>query len=151
VEAVKRTAGDVQQRAEEAYEQAGEWAHDTYERASSWASDTLGQGSRRLRSRTGQLGSAGQGIQRYVTQNPVMVGLVGLAAGLLLGSLLPRTRREDEMFGEWADEVRHQGLRYAQDAAQRGREFVEDSFVGDDPRFERHDSEFRSGEGMNRH
>jgi hypothetical protein len=81
----------------------------------------------------------------------MVVGLVGLAAGLLLGALLPRTRRENEMFGEWADEVRNQGVRYAREAADRGREYVEEAFNGDDARFSRHDSEFGSERDANRH
>jgi len=149
------TARQAQQKAGEAYEQAAEWAQDTYERASSWASDAFERGSDELgsfKSRSGQRFGGG-GVQRYVAENPMMVGLVGLAAGLLLGALLPRTRREDEAFGEWADEVREQGLRYAQEATQRGREFVEESFAGDDPRFGRHESEFRTEgpTGANRH
>lgn len=147
----KQAADQLQDKAGEAYEQASEWAQDTYERASSWASDAMDRGSRQfegLRSRSGQyLGGSGRGVQRYVSENPIMVGLVGLAAGLLLGALLPRTRREDEMFGEWADEVRDQGLRYAHEAAQRGRDYVDENFTGEDARFGRHDSEYRSGSG----
>jgi len=151
----RQAAGQAQQKAGEAYEQASEWAQDTYDRASSWASDAFERGSDQLgnfKSRSGQRFGGG-GVQRYVAENPMMVGLVGLAAGLLLGALLPRTRREDEAFGEWADEVREQGLRYAQEATQRGREFVEESFAGDDPRFGRHESEFRTEgpTGANRH
>jgi hypothetical protein len=129
---------------------------DTYESASSWASDAMERGGRGLSARS--FDDARRGVQQYVAQNPVMVGLVGLAAGLLLGALLPRTRRENEMIGEWADEVRQQGLRYAHEMTQRGREFVEESFSGDDPRFSKHESEFgpgpgadRSGSGVNRH
>jgi len=160
---MKQTASQAQDRAGEAYEQASEWARDTYESAASWASDTLGQsggrsGGRSMRER----GNARQGVQNYVAQNPVMVGLVGLAAGLLLGALLPRTRREDETFGEWADEVRQQGMRYAHEMTQRGREYVDQSFSGDDDRFSRHESEFGGttgqgpgagprGQGANRH
>jgi hypothetical protein len=82
----------------------------------------------------------------------MVVGLVGLAAGLLLGALLPRTRRENEMFGEWADEVRSQGLRYARDAANRGRDYVEETFSGDDAQFSRHESEFNGQrDDANRH
>jgi len=151
----RQAAGQAQQKAGEAYEQASEWAQDTYERASSWASDAFERGSDQLGNFTSRSGRSfgGGGVQRYVAENPIMVGLVGLAAGLLLGALLPRTRREDEAFGEWADEVREQGLRYAQEATQRGREFVEESFAGDDPRFGRHESEYRSEgpSGANRH
>lgn len=157
---MSKTASEVQERAGEAYEQASEWARDTYESATSWASNAGGRSMRGM-------GGARQGVQNYVAQNPVMVGLVGLAAGLLLGALLPRTRKEDETFGQWADEVREQGLRYAQEMTQRGREYVEQSMSGDDERFARHESEFgggassgptgqgpgatSSGQGANRH
>ncbi|MDQ4136203.1 MAG: hypothetical protein M3158_08480, partial [Pseudomonadota bacterium] len=60
----------------------------------------------------------------------LMVGVMGLAAGLVIGALLPRTRQEDRAFGRWADEVRQQGMRYARDATQRGREYVEEALGG---------------------
>jgi ElaB/YqjD/DUF883 family membrane-anchored ribosome-binding protein len=151
----QQTADQVRQKAEDAYEDASEWARDTYERASHWASDTY-EGQRRRVSQMGgrsarAFGHARGGVQNYVSENPMVVGLVGLAAGLLLGALLPRTRRENEMFGEWADEVRNQGLRYARDAANRGREYVEDAFSGEEARFSRHESEFNDQRDANRH
>ena len=148
----QRRAGEVygqaSEMAGEAYEQASDWARDTYEDASEWVSGKFQGNGRSMR---GMRSGAG-GVQRYVAENPVMVGIIGLAAGLLIGALLPRTRREDEAFGEWADEVREQGLRYAHEMAQRGREFVDESFSGDDPRFAHHESEFRPKQGgANRH
>jgi hypothetical protein len=153
-ETARSAAEQVSRKAGEAYDQATGWARDTYERASSWASDSgedrYGDGRGRSVRR---YGAARRGMQDYVAENPVMVGLVGLAAGLLIGALLPRTRRENEMFGEWADDVRNQGMRYAQEMTQRGREYVEEAFTGEDDRFSRHDSEFgsRSGQDANRH
>lgn len=149
-------AGDVRQRAEEAYEGASDWARDTYERASEWASDAYDGQRRRVRHMGGRsskaFGNVRGGMQNYVSENPMVVGLVGLAAGLLLGALIPRTRRENEFFGEWADEVRNQGLRYARDAANRGRDYVEETFSGDEAQFSRHESEFGSqGRDANRH
>ncbi len=151
----QQAADQVRERAEGAYEGASEWARDTYERASGWASDAY-QGQRRRAGQVGDrsaraFGQARSGVQGYVSENPMVVGLVGLAAGLLLGALLPRTRRENEMFGEWADEVRSQGVRYAREAADRGREYVEDAFNGEDARFSRHDSEFGNQRDANRH
>jgi ElaB/YqjD/DUF883 family membrane-anchored ribosome-binding protein len=150
---MKQGAEQARERADEAYDDAKEWMRETYESASSWASDAMGGSNRPGPSRRrsmGNIGSTRRNVQEYVAQNPVMVGLVGLAAGLLLGALLPRTRRENEMFGEWADEVREQGMRYAHDMTQRGREFVEESFSGDDPRFSKHESEFGPGPGADR-
>jgi len=151
----QQAADQVRQKAEDAYEGASDWARDTYERASGWASSTYEGQRRRVNQMGGRsaraFGSARGGVQSYVSENPMVVGLVGLAAGLLLGALLPRTRRENEMFGEWADEVRNQGLRYARDAANRGREYVEETFNGDDARFSRHESEFNGQRDANRH
>jgi ElaB/YqjD/DUF883 family membrane-anchored ribosome-binding protein len=141
---MRQTAEQVRDRAGQAYDQASEWMSDTYESASSQF-----RGGRAAE----RLGNARRGVQEYVAQNPVMVGIVGLAAGLLLGALLPRTRREDETFGRLADEVREQGLRYAHEMTQRGREMVDESFSGEDPRFSKHESEFGTGTGpgANRH
>jgi len=151
----QQAADQVRHRAEDAYEGASEWARDTYDRASEWASDTY-ENQRRRATHVGNrsaraFGHARGGVQSYVAENPMVVGLVGLAAGLLLGALLPRTRRENEMFGEWADEVRNQGMRYAREAADRGREYVEDAFSGEEARFSRHDSEFGNQRDANRH
>jgi len=149
-------ADQVRQRASEAFEGATDWARDTYERATDWASDSYEQQRRRMNRMGGRsgkaFGNARGGVQSYVSENPMVVGLVGLATGLLLGALLPRTRRENEVFGHWADEVRNQGLRYAREAASRGRDYVEETFSGDDAQFSRHDSEFRPGSpDANRH
>ena len=86
---------------------------------------------------------ARHGVERFIQENPVLVGVMGLAAGLVIGALLPRTRQEDRTFGRWADEVREQGARYARDMTQRGREYVEEAFSGDDARFATHDRERR--------
>ena len=64
-------------------------------------------------------------VERFVDENPLLVGVVGVAAGLLLGALLPRTRQEDKNLGPWADEVRGQGLRYAREVTGKGRAFVQ--------------------------
>jgi len=134
------SAGDmydnVAERAGQAYDQAAGAARDAYRQASSYASDAYDQGSRYYddaaqRSLEG-FGQARRGVERFVAENPVMVGVIGLAAGLLIGALLPRTRPEDRTLGRWADEVRDQGMRYARDMAQRGREFVDETFNDDD-------------------
>lgn len=155
-EKVRETTDEMRRKAGEAYEGASEWAEDTYERVSDWASDAYEHRRERMshmRDRSMRtLGNVRGGVQHYVAENPMVVGLVGLAAGLLIGALLPRTRRENEAFGEWSDEVRNQGLRYARDAAERGREYVEEAFSGEEPRFSRHESEFdQEGPPAGRH
>jgi hypothetical protein len=72
-------------------------------------------------------GEATRLVSTYVEANPIMVGVLGLAAGLILGSVLPGTRRENEIVGRYADEVKDQGLRYARDLAEQGKHYVEEN------------------------
>lgn len=44
-------------------------------------------------------------ISRLYREQPVALALVGLAAGAVIGALMPRTRREDQLFGEYSDRL----------------------------------------------
>lgn len=114
---VSETAQDLRQRATNAYDDARDWASDTHATGRRHLSDLGERGNARLR-------DGRSAVEDFVSENPLLVGVVGLAAGLLIGALLPRTRTEDQNVGPWADEVRDHGLRYARDFTDRGREFV---------------------------
>ena len=129
-----RMADDLRERAGDALGEASEWARDQYERGSRQLNQAREQSLQQFR-------QARSGIERFVSENPLMVGVVGLAAGLVIGALLPRTRQEDRAFGRWADEVRDQGMRYVREATQRGREYVEETFGNDS------EGEWRPDEG----
>ncbi|WP_019903035.1 YtxH domain-containing protein [Methylobacterium sp. 77] len=121
---VKDKADSLRERASDSYDDARDWAADAHQSSRRRIGEFAERGSQRLdRGKTS--------VEHFVTENPLLVGVVGLAAGLLLGALLPRTRREDEAVGPWADEVKDQGLRYARDFADRGREFVESALDPD--------------------
>jgi len=112
-----KSAADVARSATEA---ARTTASSYYDRASRTVGDARrASGAHVTRQR--------RGVEAFVEENPVMVGVVGLAAGLLIGALLPSTRRENQVFGRYADEVREQGLRYARDLAEQGRSMVEEN------------------------
>ena len=119
---LKERAGEaydeVRDRAGAAYDDARTWAGGHYERQRRRASDLAEHGSRRLH-------EGRTATEAFVSENPLLVGVVGLAAGLLLGALLPRTRQEDQALGPYADDLRDQGIRYAREMTHRGRAFVE--------------------------
>ncbi|GLS42273.1 hypothetical protein [Methylobacterium brachythecii] len=117
-ERVEDTVDRVRGHAADAYDDVRSWANDRIDRHGRRAADLADRGYVRLR-------DGRNATEAFVSDNPLLVGVVGLAAGLLLGALLPRTRREDEALGPWADEARDQGLRYAREMTQRGREYVE--------------------------
>lgn len=112
------TVRKVRERTTDTVEDVRDWATERYDAQSRRAAALAERGYGKLR-------QGRSATEDFVTENPLLVGVVGLAAGLLLGALLPRTRQEDRTIGPWADEARDQGLRYARDLTQRGREFVE--------------------------
>ena len=123
-EAAADALDDASGRATRTYNDAKSWASDKYGEHSARAADLADRGARTVkRHRTT--------TEQFVSENPLLVGVVGVAAGLLLGALLPRTVREDEAIGPYADDLRDQGLRYARDMTHRGRAFVEQALDPD--------------------
>ena len=83
------------------------------------------------RSRQGYYASKRYGRQGYaysrdrfesgLEEYPVGMGVAALAAGLLAGLLIPRTRIEDEYFGETSDQLKDQATEFGQHAYQEGK------------------------------
>lgn len=117
-------ADDLRDRAGVAYDEARGRAGELHRRNMRRLDDLTVQGLDGLRRSRTQ-------VERFVEDNPILVGVVGAAAGLLLGALLPRTRQEDRNLGPYADEVREEGLRYAREMTHRGREFVQSALDPD--------------------
>jgi ElaB/YqjD/DUF883 family membrane-anchored ribosome-binding protein len=131
-------AGGLREQGGSTMDEASDWTREQYRQGARQLGQARDQSMRQLRSAQG-------GIERFATENPLMVGVMGLAAGLVIGALLPRTRHEDRAFGRWADEVREQGMRYARDATQRGREYVEEALGGDSDEDWRPEDDNRGG------
>ncbi|TDR93240.1 hypothetical protein [Enterovirga rhinocerotis] len=122
-----RTAEHVRDAVSDRYERASEWAHDGYESVARNA--TYARRRSAVEFRRGR-----RGVESFIDENPIMVGVAGLAAGLLIGSLLPATRRENRAFGRYADEFKRDGLRYAhdiaRDVAEQGRALMGENLKG---------------------
>ena len=50
-----------------------------------------------------QVDHARAGMDRLLEEQPLMLGVFGLAAGAILGALLPTSEHEDRLFGEARD------------------------------------------------
>lgn len=126
---VRETVTDVVHDATDRAQGLYDDARHGVRRAKAGVRDAYDAGSERfddLRSRGYDAATSGRdSVERYVQENPLLVGVVGLAAGLLVGALLPRTRREVETVGAWTDGYRAEGVRYAREVTQRGRQFVD--------------------------
>jgi len=80
--------------------------------------EKAGEVSHRAQDQAVRLGHAVQGQYRHIVQEqPLVLGVLGLAIGAALGAAMPRTRMEDEMMGEASD-------RLARQARETGREIV---------------------------
>jgi hypothetical protein len=60
-------------------------------------------------------------------ENPLGLLLGGIAAGFLLGMVLPSTRIEDERVGPMADEVKQRAAETGQEALERGKQVAQDA------------------------
>lgn len=63
----------------------------------------------------------------FAEENPLGLALGGVAAGFLLGMLLPSTRIEDEKVGPVADDVKHRAAETGQEALERGKQVAQDT------------------------
>jgi ElaB/YqjD/DUF883 family membrane-anchored ribosome-binding protein len=64
-------------------------------------------------------------LQETADQHPLSTGAACLAIGLLAGFLLPKSRREDQMFGDVSDAVRHRVKEVSQDLVEKGKHVAE--------------------------
>jgi ElaB/YqjD/DUF883 family membrane-anchored ribosome-binding protein len=60
-------------------------------------------------------------------ENPLGLALGGVAAGFLIGMLLPSTRIEDEKVGPMADDVKQRAAETGQEALERGKQVAQDA------------------------
>jgi hypothetical protein len=60
-------------------------------------------------------------------ENPLGLAIGGVAAGFLIGMLIPSTRIEDEKVGPMADDVKHRAAETGQEALERGKQVAQDA------------------------
>lgn len=94
---------------------------------SSRAKEKVGGAKNRLVNATPDAGQVQRSAQRTVEQNPLGAVLGGLAAGVLAGLLLPRTKIEDERVGPVADRLRDEAAATGREALDRAKQVAGDA------------------------
>jgi hypothetical protein len=130
-QAASSVAGAVSSMAGSAASAAG-GARDTARAYGHDASHAAGQGISAAAGTMNQMGQqAGsigdqlrQGWSRASTEQPMLMGALGLALGAVLGALLPRTQTEDRLIGETSDAVAAQLGAVAQEQYEQAKEVV---------------------------
>ena len=69
---------------------------------------------------------ASVGIQRTINDNPLAFGVAALAAGAMIGLVLPATRTENRMMGQASDQLLDSAQSVAQDAMRRASQVAEE-------------------------
>jgi hypothetical protein len=68
---------------------------------------------------------AGSGIAEAIRDNPLLLGALGLTAGVLLGALLPRTSQEEALIRPATDWAASTARQAADEAIERGTRAVD--------------------------
>jgi Protein of unknown function (DUF3618) len=138
-EAVQSGAARVREGVRDARDTAAGYAH-TVGGAANEVADRAGEYAQAAWERSVHAkDSAAQTLQEY----PVLIGVLGLAAGALAAAFLPPTRREDELMGAAADQLKrstteavketvHEAADAVQTAAERAPQ-EPNAGVDDDP------------------
>jgi ElaB/YqjD/DUF883 family membrane-anchored ribosome-binding protein len=98
-------ADTVQDAASNVTDTAQQWASQAQDQAQEWADDAQWQMQR-----------ARGWLERTWESNPIALGVAALAAGAIIGGLIPETPMENRMMGEARDNL----LQKAEDVAQTG-------------------------------
>lgn len=136
------TARGISDASGELFEHVGESAGnaaDQVRRAANAAGRAANQAGRRLADASQAVREhsreAGAGLSRLLREQPLLMGVVALAAGALFAAVLPHTDAEDQWIGKTRDDGLAQAKRAANDAYGRvraaAREAVQQSSAAD--------------------
>lgn len=133
-DSVRSGAAEVKHRMGETMENIRESLHHRGERTRYRMRDMSYGARRRARDvgRGGQyrLRQAQGGYQRLLDEQPLVLGALGLAAGLALGYALPITRREDELLGEYRDQLVYKAKETGQAYGEKAQRVAQSAVEG---------------------
>ncbi|MAT13830.1 MAG: hypothetical protein CMJ46_01005 [Planctomyces sp.] len=113
-------AGSVQGRTARSGRKLRDSARRAGARTGQWASDTRRRGS-------AMAGRAQDNVAEAVKEYPLAVGAACLGLGLLVGLVLPASRKEDRLFGDKSDEVKERAREMGEEAVERGEQVARDT------------------------
>lgn len=127
-ESVKDTAASVSRMASDVAGSVSEAAGGVGDRARAYSHDARDAASYhygRLAEGGSRLGQRASGNwNRVSTEQPLLIGALGLAVGAALGALLPRTETEDRLMGEASEAATRQIRETAETQYEQAKEVV---------------------------
>ncbi|MBC7636078.1 MAG: hypothetical protein H7251_10800 [Acetobacteraceae bacterium] len=112
---------------QDAWQSASDSVSDGAHDLRDWASDASGQFMGKAQGNSGPESTpvrptqqAGSSLLATITDNPMLLGAIGLALGALLGAIVPQADKEQEALGDIADKARAAARDLAQETVDRG-------------------------------
>jgi hypothetical protein len=133
-DSVRSGAAEVKHRIGETMENVRESLHHRGEKTR-YQMRNMSHGARRRAQRAGDRGhyrfrQAEGGFQRMLDEQPLVLGALGIAAGLALGYMLPATRREDELLGETRDQLMYKAKETGQAYGEKAQRVAQSAMEG---------------------
>ena len=121
----------ARERLAQAGDRAREMGSQLRERGHEWREHGAELGHRARESARERMDRARHGLETMRSDQPLLLALACVAAGALIGSLIPSTRREDAMIGEQRDRLVEAGAEKVEQvreaAASKARELGEEA------------------------
>ena len=125
---IKESAGKAGETVRESYRATRARAEDAYETAAARTGELYANARQ-------QAAVAGRRTADTVQDNPLAALIGGLGVGMLIGALLPRTRRETELLGPYGSQITNRAREAAEAAKAVGQDKLDDlGFVKDNAR-----------------
>jgi ElaB/YqjD/DUF883 family membrane-anchored ribosome-binding protein len=90
-------------------------------------SEMKSQASEKMSQAGESVRSGMQNTREFIEERPLTVGVGALALGVLVGLLIPRTRREDELMGEQSAAFINRTKAMGEDVVERGKHGAEEA------------------------
>ena len=117
-ERVIHTSVEHAEHMEYQYRQAQQTGQQLYTRGRQHAQTAAEAGQELYTRGRQQAQSATETARNFMQEQPLVAGALGIAAGALIGALLPSTRTEDELVGSQADSIKSAAARRAESASE---------------------------------
>ena len=125
----------LRQRAGDAFGTAGDKARNIKSGAGDHMSRMKQSSSEQLHNASSKARDTGNWLNQMAHDNPVAAGAIGLAAGALLGSLLPSTRTEQRAMGDTRDQLVNKAAEAGSEQLNRASDKAQektDKYTSDD-------------------
>jgi ElaB/YqjD/DUF883 family membrane-anchored ribosome-binding protein len=125
---VQDTAGQMAGSVQDTANQMAGTVRDRAGQMADQVQDTAGRLMDNAQATAQQVGGTAQGqFQQMLHENPLMLGGLALAAGLIAGLALPETEQENQLMGEMRDSFMEQAKATAQDAQQKVQQVAQEA------------------------